>query len=97
MNLNKLYYFTQIKITLWSYIVTLEIKKLIIKTFDTGRFYAYVNPASEYKYRLFTISNYYPVIDYINDDLNYYWKKISYPTRLDYLSTFIPVSNKFEN
>ena len=95
MNFYKLYYFSSMKITLWSYIATLEIKRLIIKTFEAGRFYVYVNPASEYKYRLLTFLNKYPVIDYINDDLNYYWKKISYPTRLDYLNNLIPVSNKF--
>ena len=38
-------------------IVTLEVKKVVIKSFTLNPIFSYVNPNSEFKYRIFTIWN----------------------------------------
>ena len=58
-------------------IVTLEVKKVVIKSFTLNPIFSYVNPNSEFKYRIFTVWNAVEgvVVDYINDNLEYNWKK----------------------
>ena len=71
-------------------LVTLEIKKIIIKSFDSRKIFSYVNPNSEFKYRVVTMFNLIEgvVVDYINDNLEYKWKRHSINSRLTNHSYF---------
>ena len=68
-----------------------------MKSFFGTNFITYINHDSDFKYRIISNLGSDLIIDYINDNLDYYWRSFKVPLRLNKMPFLISVSNSLDN
>ena len=68
-------------------------KKLLMKSFNRNDFMTYINPDSDYKYRMICTLDNEIIINYINDNLEFYWKSFKVPSRFNGFNFMVTVSS----